>query len=193
MGEAAWSRLTTLLRGPLPEWLPSGTYKGGDPAAALRLREIVGFSYGILEATQSLLVSAAIVSDLVFEPDKAGPRLRDRPRLVASRDFPELADLDLPELKHTAARNSSVHLKPFLRKWHRRFPPDHPSLISTWFHGPGPDSGESYRFLDTKGLRVRVGNEWSDLGGLAKELGLIGNRIPFRAQLRREDPSTASQ
>ena len=193
VGEAALSRLKSLLAGPLPAWLPPGTYRGGDPVAASRLKDIVGFSYGILEATQSLLVSAAIVSDLVFDADNAGTRVRDRPRLVISKHFPELAGLELNELKRTATRDYSVHLKPHLRRWHMAFPAEHPRLISTWAHGPGPDSGESYRFLDTKALRVRVRDEWSDLGGLARELGLIGKKIPLSTQVRRDDPSNASR
>ena len=187
VGEVAWARIAGIVAGPLPPVLASGRYHGGDRREAPGLQETIGFSFGILEAAQSLLVSADIVSHLVFEADKGARRLRDRPRLVVSDDFPELEGLDFPELKQTAARDYSVHLRPHLRAWHSKFPADHPRLISTWSHGPGPDPGEPYRFLDTKELRVRVKDSWSDLRGLARELGVIGQAIPLKALVQRTD------
>ena len=178
VAEAAWNRLNAMLAGPKPT-VKSGTYRGQDARLA-GVAEAVGFSYGLLEAVQSLLVAAGIIAELTLSYPDEGPRPRGAPRTEITEGFAELEGFGFNELPKTLARDGSVHLRGNIGRWHAQFGPDYRRLIATWTHGPDSPGPEPYRYLDTKTLRVRVNGEWCDLQQLFSEIREIALRIPIK-------------
>lgn len=138
-------------------------------------QDIGGFVAGLWGDVLQIMVSANIVSKLLFE-GRRKPVLR-----------PAFEGLQIPELPHLASlgsRDAIVHVEGRIPGWVRsRLARDPSAKLGPFASGIGVNAPNSYRQLDTASWELRVGTETCNLFAIVAELQIVSRLVPVYSEL----------